>query len=214
MSTTADQPKWLFRPLCEMPQFGTLIPQAAALVYSSGEEYFNILFGGREAALTGLRLWIAKTPSGFSHEHITLLLVNGNTGGLTLELTGRDLAALQKSDLLFLLRLMNGADRDALTRKADLVRRMTPPVAQDEYYLRSISVVEAFRGQGLGAALLENFISKGLSRGFSRFRLDVRSDNLPALNLYRKFGFRLSEDLDIPNTAWTLWSMVLERSLP
>lgn len=46
-----------------------------------------------------------------------------------------------------------------------------------------------YRGQGIGERLLAACIAKARTRGITRIELEARSDNQPAIGLYRKLGF-------------------------
>jgi RimJ/RimL family protein N-acetyltransferase len=52
-----------------------------------------------------------------------------------------------------------------------------------------MGVVEPYRGQGVGSGLLASTIDTADARGLRRAELVVRADNLPAIALYRRFGF-------------------------
>jgi putative acetyltransferase len=52
-----------------------------------------------------------------------------------------------------------------------------------------MGVLGGYRGQGLGAKLLEACIAKACAKGLTRIELEVRADNLPAIRLYERFGF-------------------------
>lgn len=56
--------------------------------------------------------------------------------------------------------------------------------------LYSIAVAHAARGQGLGAALLAAGEREARKRGYKAMRLEVRTDNAPAIALYDKHGYR------------------------
>ena len=56
--------------------------------------------------------------------------------------------------------------------------------------LYSIAVDPAWRGHGLGAALLIDAQEQALRAGCDRLRLEVRADNAAAIALYRHAGFR------------------------
>jgi ribosomal-protein-alanine N-acetyltransferase len=60
--------------------------------------------------------------------------------------------------------------------------------AADEEELLLIAVVPHHRGRGIGAALLERFLSEARSRGAARLFLEMREGN-PAESLYRRHGF-------------------------
>ncbi len=52
-----------------------------------------------------------------------------------------------------------------------------------------MGVLRAWRGQGLGEALLAACIEKASAKGLTRIELEVYADNAPAIALYRKLGF-------------------------
>jgi ribosomal-protein-alanine acetyltransferase len=56
--------------------------------------------------------------------------------------------------------------------------------------LYSIAIAHAARGQGLGAALLDAAEREARKRGRSAMRLEVRTDNAPAVALYEKRGYQ------------------------
>jgi len=55
--------------------------------------------------------------------------------------------------------------------------------------LYSIAIAHAARGQGLGAALLDAAEREARKRGQRAMRLEVRTDNTPAMMLYEKRGY-------------------------
>ncbi len=57
--------------------------------------------------------------------------------------------------------------------------------------LLGMGVDAAFRGNGIGHALLRSVLESAKARGLTRIELAVREKNLPALALYRKVGFRV-----------------------
>jgi ribosomal protein S18 acetylase RimI-like enzyme len=54
-----------------------------------------------------------------------------------------------------------------------------------------LGVDAAFRGNGIGHALLRSVLESAKARGLTRIELTVREKNLPAMALYRKVGFRV-----------------------
>lgn len=53
----------------------------------------------------------------------------------------------------------------------------------------SICTAKEARGKGVGRALIGECIERARSDGYGRIFLEVRTDNTPALSLYRSFGF-------------------------
>ncbi|MEJ5293415.1 MAG: ribosomal protein S18-alanine N-acetyltransferase [Candidatus Methanosuratincola sp.] len=54
----------------------------------------------------------------------------------------------------------------------------------------SIAVLEGYRGIGIGQKLMEEGMKNVKESGASEIYLEVRQSNLPAIQLYRKLGFR------------------------
>ena len=52
-----------------------------------------------------------------------------------------------------------------------------------------MGIAAAYRGQGIGSRLLATVLELALAHGIRRSELLVRSDNAPAIALYRRFGF-------------------------
>lgn len=69
------------------------------------------------------------------------------------------------------------------------------PAGKDCCCLHHVEISESYRGQGFGSvmmALLRSYLS---SQNIRRLTLQVSGDNAPALALYKKTGFRITETL-------------------
>ena len=62
----------------------------------------------------------------------------------------------------------------------------------DEAHITMLGVHPAYRGQGLGQALLLALLKSARERGMELATLEVRASNQAALSLYQKFGFQLA----------------------
>ena len=78
-----------------------------------------------------------------------------------------------------------------------IMRRNARPVAYavmltvlDEAHLLNIGVARDSQRAGLGRELLRFLIGEARRRGSTQFFLEVRPSNLPALALYRAYGFQ------------------------
>lgn len=58
------------------------------------------------------------------------------------------------------------------------------------FHLASLAIAPAWRRQGWGGRLLEELLSRARRRGCQGCRLEVRTGNRAALDLYRHWGFR------------------------
>ncbi|MBG9378218.1 GNAT family N-acetyltransferase [Panacibacter sp. DH6] len=57
-------------------------------------------------------------------------------------------------------------------------------------YLGFMYVKPAYRGKGINQLVLQQLSSWALSKNITELRLEVYSDNLPAIHAYRKAGFK------------------------
>jgi len=60
-------------------------------------------------------------------------------------------------------------------------------------YLEDLFVRPAFRGRGVGRALLEHLAAVAVARGCGRFEWNVLDWNAPAIGFYRSLGARLMD---------------------
>lgn len=63
-------------------------------------------------------------------------------------------------------------------------------VCLDEATLNNIVVKKSCRGRGIGGELLESLIEVCADLNVKTFTLEVDVSNEPAINLYKKFGFK------------------------
>ncbi|MDI6641807.1 MAG: ribosomal protein S18-alanine N-acetyltransferase, partial [Elusimicrobiota bacterium] len=64
---------------------------------------------------------------------------------------------------------------------------------QTEGYIVNFAVKENYRRQGIGKKLLEHIIQFARTKEINQLFLEVRAKNLPAINLYTKFGFEICQ---------------------
>lgn len=63
------------------------------------------------------------------------------------------------------------------------------PEETGKLHIYSMGVLVTYRGRGVGTTLLAKCINDMLKNNINEIVLDVHSDNVPAYNLYKKFGF-------------------------
>jgi ribosomal protein S18 acetylase RimI-like enzyme len=67
---------------------------------------------------------------------------------------------------------------------------------QSLWNIHDIAVIRAFRGQGIGRALLQHIARSAQAAGCCKLTLEVREDNPGAARLYRNFGFHTAHLAD------------------
>lgn len=60
----------------------------------------------------------------------------------------------------------------------------------DEGHITNIAVHPDYRKKGVGSALVDSLIEHSKKWGCSALTLEVRASNIPAQNLYSKYGFQ------------------------
>lgn len=59
----------------------------------------------------------------------------------------------------------------------------------DRFELDNIYVLKEYRNQGIASILMEFMINEGKKKNIINITLEVREDNVSAINLYKKYGF-------------------------
>lgn len=72
------------------------------------------------------------------------------------------------------------------------VERVIPPPTRGMHYLAHLGVSPALRGQGIGRALIDELIRRGVQQGRRRMVLDVAASNPRAQALYERLGFAVT----------------------
>jgi ribosomal-protein-alanine N-acetyltransferase len=62
----------------------------------------------------------------------------------------------------------------------------------DEIHINNVAVRPAYRGRGLGTALMRHVLAEARRLGARRATLEVRSSNQGARRLYERLGFRVA----------------------
>ena len=183
------------------------VDSAVPLIYEAAIDYFNLLFGDREAALSELTRWCKNERSEYSISRaVGLMQIDDECAAIAISLGGKERNECHKANIVALF--SNHAFHDRWRRVGyDALRDPLPPVPDDAYYLRIISVRHDWQRRGLGKWLMTIAIDKGLSEGYRQFRVDVRADNMPARRLYESFGFDTTIEASNPLTPCLMLAM-------
>jgi GNAT superfamily N-acetyltransferase len=75
-------------------------------------------------------------------------------------------------------------------------------ISNDTAELKRMFVKQAYQGHGIGKILLEKAIELARSANYTCIRLDTLNHMLPAINLYKKYGFyEIPAYYNNPNTT-------------
>ncbi|MBD8879882.1 GNAT family N-acetyltransferase [Rhodanobacter sp. 7MK24] len=167
---------------------------AVPLIHSSGPAAFDYVFAvpGRSTALAFLHRAFVDGAGEFGwRNHIVgelegvVVAVGAGFGGET-ALTFTLAAARQI--------LMHYGPRYApgVIVRGLKVERVIPPPSRGMHYLAHLGVSPILRGQGIGQALIDELIQRGVQGSRKRMVLDVATSNPRAQALYAKLGFEVT----------------------
>ncbi len=75
-----------------------------------------------------------------------------------------------------------------------------------------LAVEKNYRKMGIGSRLLSEFIAMCAGRNFSAVRLEVKTDNEEAINLYKKFEFAITSRINAyysdASDAFLMWRTI------
>lgn len=80
------------------------------------------------------------------------------------------------------------------------------------YRIEKLYLVEKAQGLGLGKALINEVMIIAQEQGFNRLELNVNRHN-PAFSFYKKQGFRVVEEVDIPYYQFVLNDYVMQKDI-
>lgn len=187
------------------------ISKALPLIHEAGNPYFDLVFGGREAALRTIASWMRRASSEISISRMSLLLVGDRSAGGFIALGGAELALCRKADTRAILKEADSQRRSDLIARMEAVRGLFPRVASDEFYLSKLAVAPDFRRKGLGRRMVSEYLSVGRAAGFRRFKLDLWTENGGALQLYESLGFKVVRESVSVELDVKYFSMVREQ---
>lgn len=78
-----------------------------------------------------------------------------------------------------------------IEEKGQILAYMSVFAGLFDWEVMKIAVHPSLRRKGFGAMLLKEATSLATDKGAERFLLEVRSTNVPAISLYRRFGFKV-----------------------
>ncbi|MFE6078742.1 GNAT family N-acetyltransferase [Paenibacillus sp. NPDC057886] len=133
--------------------------------------------GDHEKAMQILRQFYVQEDNRISYRNITVMEQNEQVAGILVAYDGGEADLLDQPIL------------DRPGRSTDEKYALVKETRPGEYYLDTLSVSEAYQGQGIGKALMAAFEQQGKELGHSQVSLIVERDNGRALMLYERQGY-------------------------
>ncbi len=200
-----------FHNFLDVPKSEQYTSEILTGIHEAGNPYYDWFFGGHDVARKILGRWMTRISSEVSISRAKLLLEDHQHAGGFIALTGKDLLACRKSDMLALMKEMAPDLKFDLTGRFAAARALFPRVEADAYYLSKIWVTPDYRGRGLSREILQEFLVTGRAEGFELFQVDVFSENKIAIRLYQSFGFETTHTSSFIEANLEYFSMTLEE---
>jgi len=144
-------------------------------------------------------LSVTKIPHLFHHSHYLIAEDEagnglGNLGGYDPKTCGYP--ALQQAipEVVRKLGLPSRAD-NGMYERAGRVMACMPKEIEGSWVIDSVATLPEHRGKGVAGNLLSAILEHGKSLGYTKAQVSMYTGNEPALNLYRKFGFQIYEEI-------------------
>jgi len=167
---------------------------AVPLIHSSGPAAFDYVFAvpGRSMALDFLHRAFADGAGEFGWRNHVVGELEGVVVAVGAAYGGNTSLAFTLAAALQILAHYGLHHAPGVIARGLRVERVIPPPARGMHYLAHLGVSPALRGQGIGQALIDELIRRGVQQGRRRMVLDVAVSNTRAQALYERLGFTVT----------------------
>ena len=155
-------------------------PTAARLIRMAIQDIAEVLTGEEkeDRILQVLAYLFQQENNRLSYENCFVCDVDGKIVGLILMYFGGDAAELDEP-LAARLRIVRNKPSLVIEKEAEA----------EDFYIDTLCVAPAFRGQGIGMALIEFAEQYAKEKGYERLSLIVEQHNVRAQTLYTRLGY-------------------------
>ncbi|MHA1754317.1 MAG: GNAT family N-acetyltransferase [Candidatus Odinarchaeia archaeon] len=169
------------------PGFKDLHNHFISLVLATGEDIFQGIFGGKTHKI--LKHFYLSDNSIYSHVYTNYIKFNGEIAGLIHAYPGD---TPLKNYLFTGLIAFRNIDLNLIKNIRSLLSTLKElgPEDKNNYYIAFVSIYPKYRRMKLATNLIQHIEKQAYDHNYNRLILEVEKDNTPAINLYRKLGFR------------------------
>lgn len=166
------------------------VERAVPLIYSSGPDAFEYVFGDAPGFL---QMAFVDGAGEFGYRNHTVAIERGTLVGIGAAYSG-------DTSLLFTLTAARqilrryGMSGPAVMIRGLRTERVIPPPQKRMQYIGHLGVDPSVRSRGVGTRLVEYFLEEGRDAGLDTAELDVAVTNPRAEELYERLGFRVTEE--------------------
>ncbi len=177
----------------------------AELMYSSGMDLYNYLYG--EQAIDYLRLEFAsgKGFAGYNNVTVAVLVNEGADEEADEEVVGTGCfydteryADLVKGSFYNMTEFFGTEGVEPVFQRISHTASIMQPPKAGELYLSNFGVAENCRSQGIGSSIIQQTLEQARRDNYSVFGLDVSTRNPRGQALYTRLGLNMIEEKVFP----------------
>lgn len=163
--------------------------EAAILMYEAILDIAHTLTGETEqtAVLTELEHLFIREGNRISYENCLVEELDGKVVGISISYPGKDAYFLDQ------------AIKEYIKNKKGIVPMIDKEADETDFYIDTLSVNRAYRGQKIGTELLRASVKKGKEKGYKTVSLLVEQNNEKARKLYERQHFIYKKTVTVHN---------------
>jgi ribosomal protein S18 acetylase RimI-like enzyme len=164
------------------------------LIFETEPELFSLLFGyNKQIATSRIKKIVSAGNTSFGYNNIFLAVKKDLILGLTIIYVGNEIDKKNEFKQFSETFDFIGLFKLYFLENFVLNRLLTRNLGKNEMYISNLCVDKNNRKQGIGNFLLKNIFDKAKSKNCETIVLDVSNENNVAIDLYKKFGFKISK---------------------
>lgn len=154
---------------------------AVKLIYSTIGKIAHQLTGTDrdDEVLRVLASFFQQEGNRVSYQNTLVKEVDGQVAGILISYHGSESEMLDKP-FVERLKKITGKSNVTIQKEAE----------DDDYYLDTVAVADAYQGRGYGKELLLAFEDKARAAGYRKLALLAEASNEPAYSIYKKLGYQ------------------------
>lgn len=195
--------------------------QLANLIYASGQDLFDLIFGSSFKAINYLNKACEHASGQFGYDSHFTILANeaslsspGSVVAACMTLwTHEPSTAYVDATLRSLGRYLSKEQLQDLSQFNRYMQEALPPPLEHEMCVGHLSVAKGFQRMGLASQLCQFALAKAKEQKKNYLVLDVQSTNKTAIMCYQKFGFSTQKQTKLSHSFLSFNRMILPVKL-
>ncbi|MCV6624663.1 MAG: GNAT family N-acetyltransferase [Cellvibrionaceae bacterium] len=163
----------------------------APLIYSSGHQAFDYVFGQRRGgnrAQAYLQHAFVRNSGQFSHRNHLTIRYQGRVVASMFNYDNRGLGRMHWATVMSVLSYFHWHIL-GVAKRSGIIDQVIKPAAEDMLVVAHLAVAPEAQGLGLGSRLISHAENIAREHGYAGLALDVAMDNPSAQRLYERLGF-------------------------